>query len=220
MKFLKKTGIYFILVFFAIALGSTGYILESTKNKPQQNREIIQIPDEEKFEMPSAEIFVSDVVKTDTPSPTQPQSPPASPSPSPTIYTLPVKGKISKNYSETEMFYSKTMDDFRTHTALDFVCNSDEKIAAAADGTVSKVYTDDFLGLCVHIKHSDGVTTKYCSLSSALVNEGTDVKKGDFIGTAGSSASIESADGVHLHLEAEKDGKCINPIILTENTPQ
>jgi len=62
----------------------------------------------------------------------------------------------------------------------------------------------------VVIKHTDSLKSVYKSLGDVCVKEGDKVKKGEEIGTMGTSTS-EQAEGVHLHFEVLKDGKMVDP---------
>ena len=64
--------------------------------------------------------------------------------------------------------------------------------------------------LCHEIDHLDGLTVRYCGLGKgSTVSEGDEVKINDKIGNL-SEIPAESADGMHFHIEAEKDGKYID----------
>lgn len=127
-------------------------------------------------------------------------------------YVNPIEGKVVVGYSSKDLVYSKTLDQYVVHTGLDFSAPVDTPVVAIADGTVTKVYTDDKLGLSIEILHPEGITSKYSNLNSTKqVGIGDVVKKGDTISAVGNSALFESADTPHLHFEVIKDGKSINP---------
>lgn len=218
MKFLKKTGIYMALLIAVILLSTIGYISESRKIADVLPRKTTYVPEKEKLNT-----FVSDLTQYAPANSSKPPISDSPPSPSPVpvcpcvVYTPPVQGDISVRFSENEMIYSDTMGDFRTHNGVDFICNAKEKIKSAAIGTVVDIAEDPFLGLSVYISHSDGIITKYCSLSSAFVSVGDAVSQDTIIGEAGTSAKTELNDGVHLHFEAEKNGKTIDPLTLFQN---
>jgi len=206
MKFMKKYGIYITLFAVTAILGSAGYISE-TKREEEIRKQVINAP-EEKYEEPLAEpASVYTEVKAETPPPQKKE----------VKYIMPVSGEAYLGYSENEFIYSKTMGDFRTHTGLDFMCNSGEKIAAVADGVISDVYNDDFFGLCIEIEHPDGIVSRYCSLSETLMKVGDNVNGGESIAIAGNTSRLESAEGIHLHFEVFKDGKPINPEKIFSN---
>lgn len=125
---------------------------------------------------------------------------------------IPVEGKISTDYAMSNLIYSKTLDEWRTHNGIDIAANKGTPVKAAMSGVVEKVYKDLKMGYTVIIKHSGGYETKYSSLGEDIkVKEGQMVKQGDVIGTVDQSASFEIADGPHVHFEVIKDGKNVNP---------
>jgi len=98
----------------------------------------------------------------------------------------------------------------KTHEAIDFVAPFGSPVRATADGVVSKVYFDEYLGNVVVLKHSDGYETLYAHCKEILKKEvGTSVVQGETVAFVGSSGS--TAKGVHLHYEITKDGKAIDP---------
>lgn len=127
-------------------------------------------------------------------------------------FTAPLKGKITKGYSSDVPIYSKTLDQFIVHSGIDIEAPADTQVLAVADGTVTKVYTDDKLGLSIEVSHSGGIITKYSNLSTTkMVGEGDVVKKGQAISGVGNTALFESLESPHLHFEVLKDGVPIDP---------
>lgn len=132
-------------------------------------------------------------------------------------YILPLQGNILVEYSPDTLVFSKTMNDWRTHAGIDIAGNVGTKVQAANAGKVEKIFEDAMMGWTVEIKHSDGVTTRYCNLSPEInVKLNQTVKLGATIGGIGESAIAESAIQSHLHFEAIKDEKPINPKDLTK----
>lgn len=127
-------------------------------------------------------------------------------------YIMPVQGDVITPYSPDTLLLSKTMNDWRTHAGMDIKGNVGAKVKCSNDGTVDKIYEDPLLGWTVEVKHSDGVVTRYSNLSSSVnVTAGKKVKAGDTIGGIGQTAASEGAMESHLHFEALKDGKNIDP---------
>ena len=80
--------------------------------------------------------------------------------------------------------------------------------------TIKSIKNDPRYGLTVVIGHDEGYETVYSNLLTAeFVVEGEEVTQGQTIGTAGNSASFESAMECHLHFEILKDGEYLNPAI-------
>jgi len=73
-------------------------------------------------------------------------------------------------------------------------------VVAAAEGEVYTVYEDDSMGHTVVIRHNDGYTTCYSSLSANIpVKPGDKLTMGDLIGFCSDSAITESTMGSHVH---------------------
>ncbi len=118
---------------------------------------------------------------------------------------------ILKGYSQTAV-YSKTMDDWRAHTAIDYRAKKGDVVVSAWDGTVSKVYKDNYWGYCIEIIHPGEIVSVYRNLDENInVKEGQKVKKGQAIALVGDSAVVEKRDDPHLHFELLVDGVAINP---------
>jgi murein DD-endopeptidase MepM/ murein hydrolase activator NlpD len=82
-------------------------------------------------------------------------------------------------------------------------------VAAAADGVVA--YVGDGLksyGNLVLIRHPGGMVTTYAHLSSVTVRAGQSVRRGQVIGTVGSTGSVSSAQ---LHFEVRTGTRTLDP---------
>lgn len=124
----------------------------------------------------------------------------------------PVDGTIVKNFAKDVPIYSKTLDEFTVHNGIDIEAPLDTQVCAVAEGTVTKVYADDKLGITIQITHGDGLITQYSNLStSKMIEEGDVVKQGDIISGVGNTSLFESLDAPHLHFEVYKDGKLQDP---------
>lgn len=129
-----------------------------------------------------------------------------------TVMVQPAKGTVSKKFSPEAPVYSKTLDQYTVHNGIDIDGEISDQVCAAAEGTVTKVYSDDSLGLTIEITHGDGLISKYCGLSTdKMVGEGDVVKQGQVISGIGDSTLFESADPLHLHFEVWKDGTAVDP---------
>lgn len=128
-------------------------------------------------------------------------------------FCLPCDGEIIKGYSPDKPVYSKTMSDWRTHEGIDIKTQEGEKIRSVGNGKVTKVVSDPMLGYMIEIDYGSFVG-RYCSLKQGTgVSIDDIVSIGDEIGEI-ASVPIESADGPHLHFEAVKDGKTIDPMLV------
>ena len=118
-----------------------------------------------------------------------------------TLKTMsPVEGDPIFGYSMEALSYNQTTRDWRVHNGIDLAAGDSEPVMAAADGEVYTVYEDNAMGHTVVIRHNDGYTTCYSSLSDTVaVKPGDKVTMGDTIGYAADSAIVESTLGSHVH---------------------
>ena len=85
-------------------------------------------------------------------------------------------------------------------------------VLAASAGTVVAVDDDVLMGTTVVIEHSGGYHTLYANLQSPpVVKAGDTVSAGQLIGTVGTSAAAEAAQGPHLHFSVTLDGEPVDP---------
>ncbi len=130
-----------------------------------------------------------------------------------TGWISPVSGKVYKGHSTSTPAYSVTLEEWRIHTGIDISTAESADVFAAADGTVSAVYSSPLLGKTVEITHEGGIKTVYSNLSGdVIVAEGITVKSGDRIGCVGDSAISEIADEAHLHFEVKVNDRSVNPL--------
>ena len=107
---------------------------------------------------------------------------------------------------------------YAMHKGTDFSCNKKHiPVFAVADGVVEESMFGKSgsgfggYGNVVLIKHDDSFYTLYAHLHNRLVNKGAKVKKGQTIGTCGSTGQ---STGIHLHFEVRtsKHGGQIDPM--------
>lgn len=124
----------------------------------------------------------------------------------------PVVGKISFDYAQDKLAFSKTLDEWTTHSGVDIAADRGTQVKAVADGVISEIKNDPRLGVLVIISHQSGIKTVYANLASDnMVATNQIVKQGDVIGSVGNSAMFESAEQSHLHFEVLKNNIPINP---------
>lgn len=126
------------------------------------------------------------------------------------LFILPLTNTVIKKYSPNEPLYSKTMDDWRVHTGVDFKGDVGQNVKAIADGKIVLVQNDLMWGGTIVIDHGFGIQSTYCGVTSK-VKAGDKVNVGDVIAIL-ADIPCESQDGPHLHLEITSNGKHINPV--------
>ena len=121
---------------------------------------------------------------------------------------------LDVDFSDTVLVFSPTMNDYRTHTAIDLSATLGQEVMAVADGVIKNIWQDPFMGTCVSIEHTGNAVSYYKNLDP-VVKEGlvigATVKAGDVIGAVGESAMNEVAQDPHLHFELKVNDKHVDP---------
>ena len=116
------------------------------------------------------------------------------------LYVLPLTNEVSRSFSNGELVFSETMQDWRVHNGVDFVGKEGDTVKAAATGRVSAIYEDVLWGDVIEIDHGYGITSRYGGVSARNVAVGDTVAVGEPIGVL-TTVPCEAADESHLHLE-------------------
>ena len=156
----------------------------------------------------------AEVPSSDSSSSDDSQTPPTSETDVLPEFSLPVNGEISIDFSDSVPVFSPTMEDWRTHLGVDVLSELGSEVMAVADGTVTNVWEDPFMGTCISIEHSGNAISVYKNLGKEVADGiiiGCSVKAGDVIGTVGETAMNEIAQEPHLHFELSVAGKVVDP---------
>lgn len=108
----------------------------------------------------------------------------------------------------------------RLHHGIDLAGPHGLKIHATGDGVVKIAGHSRYgYGNEVFIDHGFGYSSRYAHLQDILVKPGQKVKRGQVIGTLGSSGR---STGPHLHYEITHSGRALNPMyyFYEELTPE
>ena len=195
-------GYYIALILCAAAIGITGYLYYQNANETEE----VSIQETLGKDILVGTMETEDVAVLAT----QPQTQATNPStqetaPEATVKksfktASPVSGEEIYGYSMEALSYNETTRDWRVHNGVDIAAEAGAEVCAAADGEVYTVYEDDSMGYTVVIRHDNGYTTKYSSLSENLaVSAGDQVSVGEVIGYADDSAIVETTLGSHVH---------------------
>jgi murein DD-endopeptidase MepM/ murein hydrolase activator NlpD len=98
------------------------------------------------------------------------------------------------------------------HDGVDIAAARGTPVLAAGSGRVMVVKRSDLVagyGNYIEVEHGGGLVTRYSHLEDILVRAGQKIKKGEAIGTVGTSGGSIAP---HLHYEVVKDGNNIDPI--------
>jgi len=99
---------------------------------------------------------------------------------------------------------------WKMHEGIDLTAPQGTKIFATADGVVLEAGpSGNGYGNKIKVDHGFGYQTVYGHCYKILVHEGQKVKRGDVIGTVGSTGLSTCP---HLHYEVIVNGKKVNPI--------
>lgn len=113
---------------------------------------------------------------------------------------LPCNGLVTQDYSIPDK-----------HLGIDYAASIGTVIRSTADGVVSVVRYDEYLGNIVSVNHENGFTTQYSHCNEITVATGVSVKRGDIIATVGNTG--KSSTGPHCHYEIFRNGKPEDPRI-------
>lgn len=94
------------------------------------------------------------------------------------------------------------------HYGLDIVAAYGNPVVTTADGFVLKINNDKMFGISIVMSHGFGYTTLYGHLSRVSVRVGQRLKRGDIIGSVGSTGK---AIGPHVHYEVLINDRPVNP---------
>jgi murein DD-endopeptidase MepM/ murein hydrolase activator NlpD len=127
-------------------------------------------------------------------------------------FLLPVNGRVTTRFGTDRVLNGKPRS---SHSGVDIAGKRGTQVLGANSGKV--VLAEDFylLGKTVVVDHGWGVSTIYAHLDRIDVREGQELKRGQVLGTVGSTGR---ATGPHLHLGAFIRGAKIDPLKLIEVT--
>ncbi|MBI4773349.1 MAG: peptidoglycan DD-metalloendopeptidase family protein [Deltaproteobacteria bacterium] len=94
------------------------------------------------------------------------------------------------------------------HNGLDIAGRLNDEVIAPADGKVTDVGKERFLGKVLKLSHGNGVETVFGHLNRFAVKAGDKVKRGQVIAYMGNSGR---STGTHLHYSVIKEQRCIDP---------
>ncbi len=94
------------------------------------------------------------------------------------------------------------------HDGIDISADRGQPVFATADGIVVRAARAGNLGRAVYVVHRFGYETRFGHLSTILVEEGQEVRRGDTLGWVGNSGR---ATGYHLHYEVRRGGDTRDP---------
>lgn len=116
-------------------------------------------------------------------------------------FIWPVRGKVISSYGPKAGHLH--------NDGINIAAPRGAAVAAAADGTVAYVGNDlASYGNLVLIRHANGLVTAYAHLDRVQVSRGDIVKRGQAIGTVGSTGTVANPQ---LHFEVRRGIESLNP---------
>ena len=123
--------------------------------------------------------------------------------------------KVTREYSEQEPSYSKTLNLWEIHKGLDVSANENQQIKSLLAGKIVSVFKDDKHGMSVKVKSENDIAVVYSNLNEKIeVKKDQKIKEGESLGIVGDTSAVESEEGTHVHIEAFKGKESIDPMSL------
>ncbi len=153
--------------------------------------------------------------ETPLPSPDQPQNDAMAAGGDPPVLSYPVEGDISITNPFALVARQDTLNDWRSHQAVDIAAAVGTAVRAAAAGTVKQIMQNDLLwGTVLVLDHGSNYTTKYSNLQDLTVRMGQPVTAGQVVGKLAGSPPVEQMEMAHLHFALYHGEQAIDPIDL------
>jgi murein DD-endopeptidase MepM/ murein hydrolase activator NlpD len=130
-------------------------------------------------------------------------------------FIQPCEAKISTQFGLYR--YTNENPNPSRHTGIDIAAAADTPVQASNAGRVVRAESIIYTGNTVAIEHGGGLKTYYYHMNSLEVKEGDMVKKGQIIGTVGSTGY---STGAHLHFEVKIGTSSLSPWELFDGTSE
>lgn len=224
--FFKNQGLYVALALCLLVVGAAVLLLALpndsnqsaegddpvTVQTRQSDDETLPIVVQSPTKVPATAVPTKTPIMTAIPTAVPTPTPPARSTSASSKAAAPVSGEIIWGFALDKLIYSKTLDQWMTHDAVDIAAKEGTSVKCILSGTVKEVYEDDALGFTVVIEHTSGRSTLYANLSDSIpVKVGDRVNAGTVIGTVGTSAISECSLDPHLHFAFYVNGDAVDP---------
>lgn len=131
------------------------------------------------------------------------------------VLHYPLAGDVSITNPYALVARQGTLNDWRSHQAVDLAGEIGSVVRAAAAGTVKQILQNDILwGTVLVLDHGGGYTSSYSSLQDLTVRVGQSVAAGQTIGKLAGSPPVEQMEMAHLHFVFSDGEQAIDPIGL------
>ncbi len=212
---LKHKDTSFFIIALCIVLLSTAIVWRYTSNSDKGNKMAEKDTQDENIgaNVDPYQDYIEDIINEyDSAKNNKDNAKDDKDSPNLNSLSSPLAGEIIREFTMDDLIYYEAIGEWRVHKGVDIKPKDTLIIESALAGTVESVNTSELMGTEIIIDHGNNIKTLYSNLVSASVKVGEQVQQGQTIGNVGKTASIESAEGAHLHFELFVDGKNVNPM--------
>ena len=128
-------------------------------------------------------------------------------------FEIPLEGRLSSSFGLVR--YINDVESGR-HSGLDIAAPEGTPVIAAASGVVTLAMDLNVTGKTVMVDHGLNLFTCYYHLSHIAVEEGDEIRGGEWIGDVGSTGF---STGPHLHLTVSVGSVPVDPNLLFDGDP-
>lgn len=121
-------------------------------------------------------------------------------------FIYPIDGEITSAYGERN---DPITGEKSYHEGVDINAPEGSNVKAAFDGSIKESGENETLGKYILVNHGSGIESRYAHLSSILVEQSNNIKKGEVIGKSGNTGKSTAP---HLHFELLYMGQSKNPV--------
>jgi septal ring factor EnvC (AmiA/AmiB activator) len=123
----------------------------------------------------------------------------------------PVEGEVLLDYSMDASTYFPTLDQYRYNPAMVIEAAVNDKVYAAARGTITQITESEETGCTVTQDLGDGFTAVYGQLKELNFAEGDTVEAGQVLGYVSEPTKYYSVEGSNVYFSLQKDGQAVDP---------
>jgi murein DD-endopeptidase MepM/ murein hydrolase activator NlpD len=214
-QFFKEKGIYLVLMVCvaAVGLAAAFVFVPQLQKEPVPTEDLSPVSGSDDERLASVTTPVPTLMPTPTLMPDFTPAATAKPTSTPKLKAAaPVEGDIIWGFAVNELIFSRTLEQWMTHSGVDIASPLDSEVHAVFSGTVENVFEDDQLGITVVIKHQNDMVTVYANLKTdPPVKKGQQVNAGTLLGYVGDTAISECGDQSHLHFELYVKDQAVDP---------
>ena len=128
----------------------------------------------------------------------------------------PLQGNVILNYSMDQTVYFATLEQYKYNPAVVIAGAVNDRVCAAATGTVSDISTNETTGCTVTMDLGDGYSAIYGQLKSVPYEVGDTVAQGKLVGYIAEPTKYYSVEGSNLYFSLQKDGTPVDPVTFFE----